>query len=303
VAVVDRPRLLEVVRTDGVASVEGVLRAVIPRAFVRAEEAQASDGGSNPRFGPIFDEPAPAEARPAPESAPVKSCAVVSDRPAVAAAITAALEAHSIACHRVQVASGFADAATALQRVADQTPPIDAIVVALAGPAPTASPGAGWKHALADHQGMVERLHADAAWARAVADYAAGADRPVRLVVLTDATTPSGRSRAQASAQLARVAAGATKGRITAFGVSIEAPEEIAGESAGALVCQLLSNPDAAALAGAELAVSGGWIGLRSHPRVVGSVLYGGPAVPSWLDVALRDIVPAAGASPDLEAR
>ena len=60
--------------------------------------------------------------------------------------------------------------------------------------------------------------------------------------------------------------------------------------------------PDAAALAGAELAVSGGWIGLRSHPRVVGSIVYGGPDVPSWLDVALRDIVPAAGASPDMEA-
>ena len=58
----------------------------------------------------------------------------------------------------------------------------------------------------------------------------------------------------------------------------------------------------AAALAGAELAVSGGWIGLRSHPRVVGSIVYGGPDVPSWLDVALRDIVPAAGASPDMEA-
>jgi hypothetical protein len=98
------------------------------------------------------------------------------------------------------------------------------------------------------------------------------------------------------------VAAGVTKGRVTAFGVSIEAPEEIVGESAGELVFQLLCDPDAAALAGAELAVSGGWIGLRSHPRVVGSIIYGGPAVPSWLDVVLRDIVPAAGASPDMEA-
>ena len=150
---------------------------------------------------------------------------------------------------------------------------------------------------------MVERLHADAAWTRAAADYAAGTDRPIRLVVLTDATTPPGRTRAQASAQLARVAAGATKGRVTAFAVGIEAPDEIAGLSTGALVFELLCNPDAAALTGAELAVSGGWIGLRSHPRVVGSVTYGGPAVPSWLDVALRDIVPGVGASPDREAR
>ena len=98
VGVVDRPRLLEVVRTDGVASLDGVLQAVIPRAFVKAEAAQASDGGSNPRFGPIFDEPASAEASAA--QAPISSCAVVSDRPTIATAITAALEAHSITCHR-----------------------------------------------------------------------------------------------------------------------------------------------------------------------------------------------------------
>ena len=266
---------------------------------MRAEAAQASDGGSNPRFGPIFDEPAPAETRPA--QGPISSCAVVSDRPTIAAAITAALEAHSIACHRVEVAPDFDGAATALQSVADQAAPIDAMVVALAGHAPTASPGAGWEHLLADHRGIVQRLYADAAWTRAAADYSAGTDRPIRLVTLTDATTPSGRSRAQASVQLARAAAGGTKGRVTAFGVSIEAPEEIAGPAAGELVFQLLCNPEAPALAGAELVLSGGWIGLRSHPRLIGAVTYGGPAVPSWLDVALRDIVPGPGASSEME--
>src|ERR1700722_17304588 len=59
VAVVDRPRLLEVVRTDEVASLGGVLEAVVPRAFAPAEAGQATDGGSNPRFGAIFGEPAP----------------------------------------------------------------------------------------------------------------------------------------------------------------------------------------------------------------------------------------------------
>ena len=299
VGVVDRPRLLEVVRTDGVTSLDGVLQAVIPRAFVRAEAAQASDGGSNPRFGPIFDEPASAETSPA--QAPITSCAVVSDRPTVAAAITAALEAHSIACHRVEVAPDFDGAATALQSLADQTAPLDAIVVALAGHAPTASPAAGWEHLLADHQGIVQRLYSDAAWTRAAADYSAKTDRPIRLVTLTDATTPSGRSRAQASAQVARAAAGGTKRRVTAFSVSIEAPEAIVGPAAGELVFQLLCNPEAAALAGAELALSGGWIGLRSHPRLIGAVTYGGPAVPSWLDVALRDIVPGPGASSEME--
>ena len=80
--------------------------------------------------------------------------------------------------------------------------PLDAIVVALVGHRLTASPDVGWEHVLADHQGIVQRLHADAAWTRAAADYSASTDRPIRLVTLTDATTPSGRSRAQASAQV-----------------------------------------------------------------------------------------------------
>ena len=61
VAVVDEPRLLEVVRSDEVVSLARVLEAVVPRALATAEASQASDGGGNPRFGPIFDEPAPAE--------------------------------------------------------------------------------------------------------------------------------------------------------------------------------------------------------------------------------------------------
>ena len=276
VAVVDRPRLLEVVRADEVASLEGVLRAVIPRAFAKAESAQATDGGANPRFGPIFDEPARVEAA----VAPVTSCAVVSDRPGMAAAITAALEARSVACHAIDVAADFAAAAGALQRAVDHAGPIDALVVALAGGGSPASPGAGREQLLADHRELVPRLHADAAWSRAVADYAAGTARPIRVVTLTDATTPSGRSRAQAAAQQARVAAGATEGRVAAFAASIEASETAAAPAAGELVFELLCNPDAAPLAGAELAVGSGWIGLRSHPRPIGAVTYGGPAVP-----------------------
>jgi len=297
VAVVDRPRLLEVVRSDDVASLEGVLRSVIPRAFVKAEAAQATDGGANPRFGLIFDEPTHAETG----VAPVTSCAVVSDRPGLAAAVVAALEARSIVCHRVEAAPDWDGAAAALRRVVDRTDPIDALVVALAGRGSTASPRAGWEHVLADHRDLVARLHADAAWTRTAADFAASTARPFRVVTLTDATTPSGRSRAQAAAQLARVAGDATQGRLTAFAASIEASEEAAGHATGELVFQLLSNPEAAAIAGAELAVGSGWIGLRSHPRPVGALTYGGPAVPPWLDSALRDIVPDAGTTPEME--
>jgi NAD(P)-dependent dehydrogenase (short-subunit alcohol dehydrogenase family) len=299
VAVIEEPRLLEVVRTDEVVSLARVLEAVIPQAFAKAEDSQASAGGGNPRFGPIFDEPAPAEFT----SAQVRTCAVVTDRPGLAPSLTAALEARSITCHRVvEVAHGFRDAADALNSVVEAAGPLDAIVVAPAGGRTTATSADGWEQVLADHRGIVDHIHTDAGWARATADYAAGAARPVQLVTLTDATTTEGRSRAQASAQHARVAVGATEGRVTAFAASIEVPEAEAGQAAGALVAHLLSHPEATALAGAELVVGVGWLGLRSHPRPTGSVTYGGPAVPEWLDATLREIVGAPGHPPCTEA-
>ena len=284
VAVVDQPRLVEVVRTDEVTSLTRVLQSVIPRAFATAESAQASDGGSNPRFGPIFGE----LDDPASPSENVRSCAVVSDRPGMAAALTAALEARSIACHRVEVGRDFGGAAAALKSVAEATGPVDAIVLALAGREAVTSHVDPWRVVLVDHRGLIEELHTDAAWARAAADYAAASERGVHLVTLTDATTPSGRTRAQASAQLARAAAAT---RVTAFTASIEAHEKDTGESVGELVTHLLTHPEAGALAGAELAVGRGWIGLRRHPRPTGTVTYGGPAVPIWLDATLREMV------------
>jgi NAD(P)-dependent dehydrogenase (short-subunit alcohol dehydrogenase family) len=299
VAVIDEPRLLEVVRSDEVVSLAPVLEAVIHRAFATAENSQASEGGGNPRFGQIFDQPAPAEAA----SVNKQTCAVVTDRPLLAASLTAALEARSISCHRVEVADGFRNAGDALHSVVEVAGPIDAIVVAPSGPQPTASATNGWKQVLAEHRGIVQQIHTDAGWARAASDYAAGAARPVHLVTLSDAATSAGRSRAQASAQLARAAVGSTDGRVTAFAASIEASEAAVGQPVGELVAHLLGNRDAKALAGAELAVGAGWLGLRSHPRPIGSITYGGPAVPAWLDMTLREVVGAAGDPPHMEAR
>ena len=298
VAVVDEPRLLEVVRSDQVVSLARVLGAVIPRAFATAEASQASDGGSNPRFGPIFDEPAPVEVA----SGQVRSCAVVTDRPRLAASLSAALEARSVTCHRVEVAHGFRDAASVLSSVVEAAGPIDAVVVAPAGLRSTATTTKGWEQVLAEHRGIVEDIHSDARWARAAADYAASAARPVQLVTLTDATATGGRSRAQASAQLARAAGGSTQGRITAFAAGIEAPEAATDQPVGELVAHLLSHSAATALAGAELVIGAGWIGLRSHPRPIGAITYGGPAVPDWLDATLREVVSATGSPPHTEA-
>ncbi len=289
VAVVDQPRLLEVVRTDGAASLDAVLQAVVPRAFVTAEAQQATQGGTNPRFGSIFD----AAPGGTPAAGRVRSCAVVGDRSHLAASLVAALEAHSMTCHRVEPVGGFDAAAAALRAVGEAAGPIDAVVLALTGQQFAVPSTVGWEGILADHQGITAQLHVDASWARAASDYASQAGRPVRLVTLTDATSPAGRSRAQAAAQLARAAASGTGGRVTAYAAGIEATDDEASRPAGALVAHLLGEDEAAALAGAELVVGRGWIGLRSHPHPTGTVIYGGPSVPAWFDAALEDMVGA----------
>jgi hypothetical protein len=48
------PRLLEVVRTEGVRDLPGALGTVVPTVLVPAEQEQRTTGGSNPRFGPIL---------------------------------------------------------------------------------------------------------------------------------------------------------------------------------------------------------------------------------------------------------
>jgi hypothetical protein len=219
----------------------------------------------------------------------------VAESPGLAASVAASLEARAITCRRVTPGRDFGAAADALRAVADRDGPVDGVVVALAGQQGAGPAADGWAGILSDHDGILDRLHADAAWTRAVADYANREARPVRMVTVTDAASPAGRSRAQASAQLARVAGPATERRLDAFSVGIEAPEDDTSDAAAGLVAHLLTHPDAHALAGAELAVGGGWIGLRSHPRPTGTVVYGGPAIPEWLDGALEEIVGGAG--------
>ena len=319
VAVVAEPRLLEVVRSTDVHSLDRVLSTVVPRAFAGAEARQSSDGGSNPRFASIFDESAggpggpsaEAAASPPPgEAGPVSvgSCVIASDRPALSTTLVAALQARGIDCHRAEAVRGFDEAGRALRSVVESAGDVDALVWAPAGHPPdvdaaAATKDAGnWQRVLAAHRGIVEDLHADAGWARAVADHAAEARRPMRLVTLVEAESAGGRSRAQAAIQLARAAAGATEGRVTAFAASLEASGPANDSATAELVAHLLTNPDATTLAGAELVVGDGWLGLRSHPRPSGSVTYGGPGVPDWLDATLQEIVgsgvPDAGARP-----
>ena len=285
VAVVEPPRLLEVVRTRGVASLATVLDAIVPRAFANAEEQQVSGGGSNPRFGALFAEP-PAEVLPS----AVGTCAIVSDRPVLASATATALGARGVDCTIVpaeSVGAGFAGTAQCLEHAG----PVDAVVVALAGTS-GASGTEPWEQVLAEHAGIAGQLGRDAAWVRAVADHALGSQRSMRLLTLTDAETSGGRSRAQAVAQLARVARSATDDRVAMFAVSSEAPLESADDATGVseLIAHLVSTPEAPALSGAELVAGSGWMGVRSHPRPAGSITLGGTDIPEWFDTVLRGI-------------
>ncbi|MDE3086313.1 MAG: SDR family oxidoreductase [Acidobacteriota bacterium] len=303
VALVGEPRLMEVVRTGGIGSLRRVLGTVVPRAFARAETAQATDGGGNPRFGGLFDEPEAGSGGggTGPRDpggtgaavAEVRTCALVTDRPALGEALAGVLGARGLTCHRLDTARGFGPAAAALRSLVEARGPVDAVVVAAGAETRSGADGGGWERVLAEHAGIVDGLGADGAWARAVADYALEASRPVHLVTLTEATTAGGRSRAQAAVQLARVGPASTEGRVAAFGVSLEAPEKESAVPAAELVGALLTDAGAAPLAGAELVVGPGWVGLRSHPRPLGSITYGGPAVPVWLDDALREMAGA----------
>jgi NAD(P)-dependent dehydrogenase (short-subunit alcohol dehydrogenase family) len=288
VAVVDEPRLLEVVRIDGAVPVSHVLEATVPRALALAEAHQASEGGGNPRFGVLFNQPLNATTR----SAHIGSCVLVSNRDVLIGSVEAALETRSIACHHVPLTSGFAGAADALKGVLEAHRSIDAIVLAPDGSV-AGSQQDGWQRTLEEHAGITRHIEDDAGWARVASDYGATTGRTVRLLTLVDAVDSGGRSRAQASAQLSRSARDATEGRVTAFTISLEDPDRQLSDTLGEVVAYLLGDSETTELAGAELVLRAGWFGIRSHPRPIGSITYGGPSLPEWFDETMEEILGA----------
>jgi hypothetical protein len=158
---------------------------------------------------------------------------------------------------------------------------LDAVVVLPSGGGATAG-STGWEAVLADHEGVVDGILADVGWGGGVADVGHAA----RLVTLVDASTPGGRSRAQAVAQLARAAPGATDGRVRAFTVAVDGASAVSQAHVAAF---LASSPDATPLAGAELTLRDGWLGLCSHPRPRGDIVLGSSEIPTWFDDALRE--------------
>jgi len=294
-ALLGRPRLLEVSRSADVTSLPHALETVIPVAFATAEAAQGTNGGSNPRFGPVFEEPA----APLLQADNVRTAAIVTDDVAWGAAIGDALAARGVksvgvAAQPVTVsAQKFGTAAEQLVQAARDSGPLDAVVVALVGGGRGADAGAGWQQVLDEHEGIAENVRTDAGWVRAVSDYSAENERPVRVVTVTNATSSGGRSRGQSAAQLARAAHMASSGRIDAFAISVESAAESERQTVADLAAHLVGHPDSGALSGAELVVSTGWFGLRSHPSPAATISFGGPAIPEWLDGTLRTIVTA----------
>jgi hypothetical protein len=124
-----------------------------------------------------------------------------------------------------------------------------------------------------------------------VSDHAAATGRPVRIATLVDATTSGGRSRAQAAAQLARAAHLVPDIQTDAFAIGVETDSDSHYPAVGELVAHLVAAEGAGALSGAELVATPDWIGLRSHPRPAGSISFGGPDLPPWVDATLRGIV------------
>ena len=78
-------------------------------------------------------------------------------------------------------------------------------------------------------------------------------------------------------------------------GPAIETTEQRERQSIADLVAHLTTDADSSALSGAEIVAASGWFGLRAHPRPTGSISFGGPEIPEWLDDALRAVV---GVSP-----
>jgi hypothetical protein len=293
VAVIDPPRLLEVADVERAASLAHLLDVIGPGALVRAEEGQASKGATNPRFTAAYAEPAPATA-PGTGAAPtVRSCVLVTDRPDLSPAVVAGLAARGTTCRLLDAGSRatFDAAAGALAADIERHGAVEGVIVALSGDAASVGATTEWERILAEHRDLVAAINTDAAWTRAVADLATQA--PVRLVTLTDATTAGGRSRAQAVAQLARSARGATDDRVLAFPIAVEASGASLGSAGELAAALLLGGPELAALSGGELVAGAGWVGVRSHPQPGTSIVMGGADVPPWLDRTLREIIGA----------
>jgi NAD(P)-dependent dehydrogenase (short-subunit alcohol dehydrogenase family) len=274
------PRLLEAAGTAGQADFGTALSTLVPVVFGPAEAQQRTNGGSNPRFGPIGA--APAQQPPALS----RNCLVVSDDLEIVTAVREALARWGYAVLESGTTGGGFTTATQAVRKAGR---IDAVVVALRE-TPTGG-DADWRQMLASHTGTARRVLDHAAWLHAAVEYANSQHQPIRAVHVVPADSPGGRSAAQAVTQMARSAQDTPSDLDNhVFAVTVEGqPGD--RKPLAALVARLIGAEDTRGLAGAELVMRGDWAGLRSHPGPIATVAFGGPAIPAWVPDVLREAI------------
>jgi NAD(P)-dependent dehydrogenase (short-subunit alcohol dehydrogenase family) len=303
-SVISPPRLLEAVRTDRTPDFAASLDTLVPVVLAPAEAQQRSTGGSNARFGPVFDQAG--TPGPGPGPATTGNCLVITDHAPLATSIAAALARCGLTA--IDEAgrplttppaprrpgprpAGFAAAEAAVERAAHEAGGIDAAVIA---PGPFAAPGPAvpsWPELLAGYSATADHVLSHARWLQAVARYAVRTSRPVRVMHLADATSPPLRAAAQAVAQLARCATLVRPGLIDVFSIALATAEPADHQPVAHLIARLLWSGDATAIRGTELVARPGWIGLCSHPAPAATASYGASALPLWIPDWLRESV------------
>jgi hypothetical protein len=79
--------------------------------------------------------------------------------------------------------------------------------------------------------------------------------------------------------------------QMDAFAIGVETDSDARYPAVGELLAHLVGAEGGGSLSGCELVASADWIGLRSHPGPSGSISFGGPELPPWVDGTLRDLV------------
>jgi hypothetical protein len=315
--VISPPRLLEALRTDRTADFAASLDTLVPVVLGPAEAEQRSTGGSNARFGPVFDQPGTTGPGPGPAGSGPRNCLVVSGHADLARSVASALARCGLTAVDIAgrplaavdvgrsspgqpggLPAGFAAAQAAVQRAAEVAGGIDAVVIAPGRFAAAGPAAASWPEMVAGYPAVAGHVACHAGWLQAAARHAVRTSRPVRVMHLADATSPPLGAAAQAVAQLARCASLLRPGLIDVFSIAVETAGQDDLRPVADLTARLLWSGDAGALRGAELLARRGWIGLRSHPGPAATASYGTPAIPPWIGDWLREAAPLGGRRP-----
>jgi NAD(P)-dependent dehydrogenase (short-subunit alcohol dehydrogenase family) len=284
--------LVEAIRLSGGDAHGAAVDSLIQETLLPAYRDQRTAGGYHPRVGDVFH-------LPGHPSGGGHSVVVGDDAKQVrelASAFTASgtrvtelvLEAQdgawsTCAVSEARLAGAHADGG-----------PIDAVVVLRGYSAPPgaasddAAPGA--LRLVDEHRGVTGHALAFAGWTRAAARYAREHESSLRAVLVTRTESEAGDTAAQIVTQLARNTNETPfeKGTLAVLPLSWRA-----GDAAllGAVVDRLVNAHCAAELAGADLALHDGWLGLSANPGPAATLSCGTDGPPEWLDDWLRAAV------------